>query len=49
MLRDMEFISKTYFYIYFKIYMAVHIAKNAYFEPTKAIKIERVLPADLEL
>ena len=38
-----------FFYIYLKKDMAVYIAKNAYFDTIKGIKIHRVLPVDLEL
>ena len=38
----------TYFYIYFKNDVAVYIARNAYFDTIKGIKICRVLPVDFE-
>ena len=38
-----------FFYIYLKRDTAVYIAKNAYFDTIKGMKMKRVLPVNLEL
>ena len=45
----LDFLKKSYFYIYLKKDMAVCIAKNAYFDIIKEIEINSVFSVDLEL
>ena len=45
-LRSLDFLKKLYFSIYLKKDTAIYIAKNAYFDSIKCIKMNRILVVD---